>query len=322
MTLTETETGAESGATDIDSALSSIYDEGETAEQSAAPEPDAPAEQTLPPTEEDDTVYPVSWSPAMKEGFKAMPAEIKEYVLNREAQAAGIIGRVDGERRIGKQFTEMLKPYAAEFNDFKDGLPMNEMKDMMRGLHTLSKGDNQAKLNVIANLSRAYNVDLRPLFGERENTLDNSQNGGYDFSQVLSPLQQKMQSLEQFMNSFQAQQNSYIESVAEREAYSAINDTDNFPFLRELSEPTAALVESGYEIKDAYQMALAQSPAHFNKLINQRVEAELQKKQAALQAKTAKGKNLIGSFAPDNGGKSSPSADLDERLSAIFDAGA
>ncbi len=322
MTLNNENGESESG--DIDSALGAIFDEGETGEQSYSPDPEretgseAKGEAAPPPAENEP--YPNYWSPSMKDHFKTLPPEVKAYILETESKTSSIIGRVDNERRVGKQLNELLKPYAQEFNNFSNGLPMNEMRDMMRGLHTLAKGDNQAKINVIANLAKAYHVDLRAMLGG-QNEVDNYQDRGYDLSQVLSPLHQEVQGVKQFIESFKAQQHAYVESVAEQEAYSAINDTQQFPFLRELSDPIADLVEAGYEIAEAYQIAVARSPEHFDRLIAQRVEAELQKKQSAFGNRNLKSQNLINAFAPDNGGKSAPSADLDERLAAIFDAG-
>lgn len=240
---------------------------------------DAAAEEVTEPVAETEEVAPVpakpapgSWPKEMKERFGALPPEVQDYVLQREADVSRSINQYSTKAKAYDQLAGVLSPYEPMLK--ADGLEtVGVINGLMQTYYTLRNAAPQQKAAAIMQLAQQFGVDL----GHSE---DGQQpgNSAYD-PQVYD----KLARLEQ-----QLLQRQYAEQQAqEREVMTTIEQFKaNAPHFEAVQARMGALLANGAakDMQDAYDQACWANPEVRATLLQ-----EQEAKRRAEQAKVVTG---------------------------------
>jgi hypothetical protein len=101
---------------------------------------------------------PPSWRGPGKAAWANIPAEARTEILRREREAADMAGRMDGERRFGKEFAEIVRPHMETINKF--GItPQFAVQTLMANDRTMRTGTIQEKVSLAYRMLADYGLD-------------------------------------------------------------------------------------------------------------------------------------------------------------------
>ena len=200
---------------------------------------------------------PQSWSPADREAWKDLPANVKAQVHKREQEVTSILNESSEARNHMQGFNSMMQPYsgiwAAQNTD-----PISGIKNVLDMTATLQMGTPQQKANAAARVIREFGVDIKTLDGilvgrQQQNTQ----------SPEYQQLNQRFTQMEQHFNSQAQQRNSAEQVRLDTEVNAFLKENEFADDLRNEMADAMDLVEKrGQKIslKQAYDMALATRP--------------------------------------------------------------
>lgn len=244
---------------------------------------DAPAEEVAEPVAETEEVAPApvkpapgSWPKEMKERFGSLPAEVQDYVLQREADVSRSINQFSVKAKAYDQIAGVLSPYEPILR--ADGLePVGVINGLMQTYYQLRNGAPQQKAAALAQLADQFGVDL----GHTSQDGQQPGNSAYD-PQVYD----KLAKLEQAMLRRQ-----YAEQQAqEQEVYTTIEQfRANAPHFEAVKAHMGALLANGAakDMQDAYDQACWANPEVRATLLHEQ-EAKRRAEQAKVTAEAKK----------------------------------
>lgn len=126
--------------------------EGEPAPDAAEPEAAKP-----------DIAPPVGATPKVAEAWKDVPAEVKEFVKNRDQQVNRLLEETKANRTTANNFNNLVNGYKAVFAAEGVQDPMQGIQGLMNITAQLQSGNQQVKAERIAGLIKHYGVDIATL---------------------------------------------------------------------------------------------------------------------------------------------------------------
>lgn len=190
---------------------------------------------------------PRTWRKEMEAHWPKLPAEIHDYVHQREADVArGIQSYRDGH----EAWNSVLAPFKDVFAKNPNVKPQELFNNLMQSHLTLAYGDAQTKAAMFEQLKKAYGIGDPPAAGQPP-------------SVDLSPLEKRLSMLEGNLT-----QRAVQENLTKVEAFFA--DPKN-EFAKDLEEDILAIVKRGErDLAKAYDTAMWLNPKVREKIIAKR----------------------------------------------------
>jgi hypothetical protein len=281
----------------------------------AAPSPtDAPAVRP--------SKAPQSWKPAMREQFGKLPADMQAEIVRRETETGRVLNESASSRKFHQDFSQVIRPFEALIAG--SGVhPLRAVQNLMATAATLQTGTQTQKAHTLANIIKAYGVDIntldqvlsgqKPKEGQRQN------------EELLGMVRRELAPVREFMSrgtqqQQQEQQRIDYEAGQTLEQFSADPKNEYYEDLREDMADFLDMATSRgrvMSVKEAYDRAAASHP-EISKLVAKK--AALEKAQAnrgnvnrARRAASSQGNGSPGSI----GGNSPAPKNL---RSAIYQA--
>jgi hypothetical protein len=271
-------------------------------------------EQRQAPQQEVMTKAPNSWSPAQRERWKEVPADMRATILKREKEVEKTLSETDNVRRWAQDMAKVVNPHLGTIQAM-GSQPLPAIQSLLQTATQLYGGNSETKASIVAQLIWRYGVDIKTLDGILANkkmpngqpvSEQHTQRGPEAPPAWAQPLFGFMNEAQQVRQ--QAQQRMMQESAAEIEQAQS-----TLPFFEDVREDVADLMEAAYNrgrvltLQDAYKRAVALNP-EISKIVEQRNQASRQQKgnveRARRAASTIKGAPGGGQV----GGKGKPAS--------------
>ena len=248
----------------------------------------------------------------MREKWNALPREVQEEVLRREADSMRLIGSVGPKIRLADEVSQHIAPYAERIQ--AAGIsPSAFIGELFTSVKSLASGSMQEKAEVVANIVQSYGVDLR--------LLDQVLTGRISAPPEVVEARMQMARAQAMMQSHNALLEQQSGQAAQK-AIEAFGADPKHEFFADVRELMADLIDSGRAktLDDAYSAAIW---AHEDtrKILLQR-EAQTravgksQRAAAARRASSAVSGSPVGIPAS---GANAGAMSLRESLEAAFD---
>lgn len=283
---------------------------------------DAPIPSPAPPPGDR---APVSWKPAIREKWKALPAEVQQEVLRRERETDQVLNESAQARRMVSEFQQITSPYEMFFR--QEGVNALQATDnLMRTAAALRTSAPPQKAQLVADMIMQFGVDtnlLDQMLTARIQGGQGRQQPQYDPG-LAQLLDQRLQPIQQFMTEIQQrrmeQQNMTL-SQAQTELDMFLNDPAN-EFAQDVRQDMADLLELSarrgqtMSLQDAYSRATLAHP-QIGSIMTQRrlTQAASQQSEAAKRAKNASA-SLPSGGAPSQGDEEEQGDDIRSALVA------
>jgi hypothetical protein len=228
-----------------------------------APGPGSPATQPgAAPGEATPTPAPQSWSPAAREHWAQMPAQVQQEVYRREQEMQRFVNDTAGARQVAERFYQTVQPFLPTIQ--AEGVDaLTAVGNLMQFATRMRMGTPNEKATTIAALVKAYGVDV--------NALDSALVGqplpqdGNPQANVQAAVQQALQPIYQAAQ--QRQQRIQQEAAwGAQSEMSQFAQEPNHEFFGDLRSMMADLIEvaerQGHELslEDAYWRAAMLHP--------------------------------------------------------------
>lgn len=262
---------------------------------------------------------PVSWKPASREHWAALPAEVRSEVTRREQEIAQTLQRTATERKYANEIFDAITPF--EHHLRADGAThVQAVTHLMQMAHALRSGSVQQKASLIAELCFRYSVDLKTLDSALMYMIEHKKPMTDPVAQAV---QQELAPIREFMSKLQntqqaTRQQTTTQLQAEMETF--MNDPAN-EFAADVAMEMADLLDLAanrgqiLSLSDAYRRATMAHPQISQILIQrQHAQAAQRNGEAVQRARQA------AASAPDDGAPSQSSnteEDVDDMRSAI-----
>jgi hypothetical protein len=239
---------------------------GETVEDAPeVPETPGTPEVAAPETPEAPVVRaaPKSWAKETHEIWATLPPAAQEQIEKREKQILDGLGQYKGDADFGRSLRDVVTPFQPMLDAHKIDVP--KAVSYLLGAHQrLTYGSPESRLAAYQELGR--NLGL---------TAPDPNAPAPD--PRYQALEQKVTSLESTLTEKQQREHAAMRNqvVAEVEAFAA--DKENHPYFDELEGDIIAMLNAGFELKDAYDKAVWANPTTRAKEIA-RVQTEHEKK--------------------------------------------
>lgn len=307
--------------------LEEAFDKQETAEieakpetpeppastESAAPTPAAPpSPPETPPPVTTELKAPAQWKPAVREKWNALPREVQEEVLRREADSMRLIGSVGPKIRMADELSQQIEPFRENLE--RSGVsPSVFLSDVFTSVKSLAQGSMQEKAETVANIVQAYGIDLR--------TLDQVLTGRLTTPPEVTEARRLAQQARAVLQQQQAglQHQSALEA---EKAIAAFGADPKHEFLDDVRDLMADLIESGRAktLDDAYSAAIWAHEDTRKILLQREAQTRAQVKgQRAAAARRASSAVHGSPSAPAAAVQNNANLSLRESIEAAFD---
>lgn len=277
-----------------------------------------------PPQLEPGDKAPVSWKPALREHWAAIPKEVREEIRRREQQIEKTLNETGVMRKFATDFANMVAPYQHLIRS-QNSTPLQAVSNMMQTAAGLAQGNPQQKAEIIAQIMSNYGVDVQALDKILAQSY-NPQNAQFNAQQNgapppwAQPIFAWMQRAEQQQQQFETQQRQQ----ADRE----IEEMSSQPFFDDLRDDIADLMEIAAKrgkvlsLQDAYKKAVELDP-EISKLVKKTVIPQNQSnavsQAASTLARARRAAKTIAGAPRGEGGKSDKPKTRREMLSEAWD---
>lgn len=254
----------------------------QTREESSAPEPTGDASAASEPSSTEAPKAPAparkppqSWPAAARERFAALPAEVQEVVLKREAHIDHALKESAEQRKRDEAFQKVLQPFTPHLQAL--GVqPTQAVETMLRTDYALRTNPEPQKAHIFAQLMATYGVTVESL----ADAIDRTRAGQPPPQQATQqPQQFRDPRFDQLMSSLQQRQAAKLQQEVAEFSSSAEFYEDVREDMADHMEAAARRGQS-LSIKEAYDRACYANP-EIRTILTQR-----QSSQANAQAST------------------------------------
>lgn len=260
------------------------------------PDESKPEPEETEPDKKTEEKAPHSWSPANREQWGKLPAEVKAQITKRETEIEKAMRNTADSRRVAQQLAQTVEPYrqsmmAAGYRD-----PFQAIDTLFRAEATLRGGTQAEKARQVVDLIKQYGVDVQTLDAALTGQAPTQQQPGNDIEQLL---EQKLAPFQQFITAQQQREQMAKQAEVEK-AKQAVQQFEG-EFLSDVRMDMADIMDLAHKngrpmtIQEAYDRACALHP-EISKVIAQREEQKrLMGTTAAVEKKkTAANASLTG----------------------------
>lgn len=245
---------------------------GENAQAGAAAASAAPSIAATPPVaavaapapQAEATPAPVAWSPIVREHWGSLPPAVQQEIARREQAFTQAFREVAPMRELASAFQQAVQPHMMAIQ--AEGVdPITAVTNLMQIGSRLRFGTPSEKANTVAQIVKAYGVDIQALDGALVGAAPEPSQQGVNPNMVQQLVQQQLQPL--FQAAQQRQQQAEQQSA--QQAHSELQTFASDPkheFYGDLRLMMADMVEVSarqgvnLSLEDAYQRAAMLHP--------------------------------------------------------------
>tara|TARA_R110000868_G_scaffold147763_1_gene369362 strand:+ start:3051 stop:4043 length:993 start_codon:yes stop_codon:yes gene_type:complete len=193
----------------------------------------------------EDSPPPKSWAKETHEIWKTLTPDARKQVELREKQVLDGLSQYKEHNDFGKSMRDAFAPYKAMIQ--AQGVDEVKATQFLLNAHyKLSSGSPQERAAHFAQLAKSYNIDL-PQGQTEQQQIDPAVKSLQDeLGQIRSALTQREQAdLSAARNRVSSEVNAFAETA---------------PYFDEVADDTAAFIQSGNDLKTAYDKAVWANP--------------------------------------------------------------
>jgi hypothetical protein len=243
-----------------------------------------------------DLKAPVSWRPAAREQWAALPDGIKEEILKREEDVKKVNDgkAVDGQFR--SQFESAISPFRG-FIEANGGNPLASIRNLLSTAATLHGGTQSQKAELVKNIIKNFSVDIETL--DKVLAGEAPPKSSAQMPDISGLLNKELAPIREFIGSIQGGQQQRNQALV-----SEFFANPKFEFAHDLANEMADLMEvsarQGREmsLEQAYDKAVRLNP-EVSKVVGDR---ELISKKTTEQDDLKKKQLAASSVAGSPGG--------------------
>jgi len=297
-----------------DAAFEQATDETEaTGEEEAPAEEAAAADKEVEKSDASQLTAPRTWRSEAAAEFSKLPPVVQQEILKREEDIFKGIEAYKEDATFGKSMHNVLSPYLPVLKQYNIA-PESQVADMMKAHYTLAFGEPQAKLDLLRQVAKDYNIPLDTVSSEVNDFVDPQV---ADLQKQITHLQSQLTGQEQ-----QRQQARQAEVVANVEKFMA--DPANV-YANEVVDEMASLLSSGAEkdLKAAYDKAVWMNPVTRAKEIERQQAEKSETARLEAEAKAAKAKEATAANVrakAKSGRATAPTGSMEDTLAETLAA--
>ena len=250
---------------------------------------------------------PVSWTPAAREHWKGLPADLKAMISKREHDFALKIQETSQEASLARTFKEATRPYEHFFA--ADGIDaVAATKNLMQTAAGLRAGTPTQKAAIVREIIGTFGVDI----GMLDTMISGQQvaDTGQD-SHLEQMLSSKLAPVMKFMDTVQGRQAQYQQGIQETARNSIIDFANTHEFYEDLRLDMADITDLALKrgqklsLEDIYSRAIQMRP-DIKAIVDQRAAAQTSvpkmagKRRAAASVVGGPGTGARGAAVPTN----------------------
>jgi hypothetical protein len=302
----------------------------------AAPEvapvvPDQPAVATAQPNEAGAAAPiqpPAGMSPLAREHWAALPLVMQQEIQRREVDMQRFVNDTAQTRQVGDAFMHAIQPHMMAIQ--AEGVdPITAVTNLMSIGSRLRFGTPAEKANTVAQIVKAYGIDVRGLDGALDETLNGNRQqpqdtGGANPQYIQQLVQQQLAPIMQAAQQRQQAAAQQIEVSTRTTMEQFASDPKN-EFFNDLRGTMADMIEvaerQGYmlTLADAYQRAAMLHPEVSRVMLARQQGVNAQKLTAAARTAKAAAVSVRGSAPVGNPDAVEPSS-IRESIEAAIES--
>lgn len=235
---------------------------GEQVEQTpadSAVEKTPPAQESEAKPEENSTEVqatgaPSTWTKEALAEWAAIPPRAQQEILKREEDALRGITQYKSRAEVGDRYESVVAPYKPVL-DAAQIDPVQLFQSFAANHYLLSRGSEDQKLELAANMIQGYGIDFAKLV---------------DFvgTRIIEPVDPKIAELESRLAKFESAETQRQTQEAEASQTALLTEVDNFvkdpnhPFAAELLDDMTAIFSAklANTLEEAYEKAVYANP--------------------------------------------------------------
>jgi len=324
------ESGDTGGTFDMNGALDSIssdlfgssehdetpVDNGEPAEDDAPSADETKPVEAAKPTEPTVRQAPQSWKKEMHEKYADLPADVQDYIIEREEQMRAGLEKDRGDANLGRVMRDVMTPFREHIRSQGVDEP-RAVQYLLTAHYKLSTAPIAERTAMLHSLAKDYGIELTAApAGEQPAQLD----------PALKALKDELDGIKTHLN---AGQQAAMRDAKERVSkdVDAFASDPSHPYFDEVSTEIVAFLQAGHELKDAYEKAVWANPVTRQKEIarlqqetertaREKAEAEAEAARKAA-SNTVRGRNTQRTPTETKGSMKDLDASMRETLREI-----
>lgn len=258
--------------------------------QTAPPKAQVPGQPSATPTPgqpaaaEEPLKAPSQWKATVRDKWAALPREVQEEVIRREGDMMRTIGSVGHKVAFANEVSQHFEPFVQRLQE--NGVsPGQFMGEVFGSIRTLATGTPGERADVVANIIRAYNVDV--------NTLDAALTRMIQTPAEVHQARQVTERAQRVISHVEARREQEQNQQRANEANQALTTFAADPkheFFEDVRDVMADLIQSGHckDLESAYQAAIWATPDTRQILLQRDAQARATTRhQRATQARHA-----------------------------------
>lgn len=273
--------------------------------ESYTPEVTAPEDTSVPKTA---IKAPQSWKPALREKFAALPPDVQAEVMRREGDVNRALSESANSRKFHQDFSQVIRPFEALIAG--SGVhPLQAVRNLMTTAATLQTGTQAQRASTVANIIKAYGVDIATLDAVLSNQKVPQKSQQADLSQQIE--RAVSQRLEPFTRQQQEAERKLNETA--QATVEEMGTKPEFEYFEDLREEMADLLDLAAQrgrvlsMEDAYKKAAALHPEISKLVAKKEAAAKLQQNKGNInRARRAAASQPNGSPAAPGSARSTP----------------
>lgn len=265
-----------------------------------------------------ETGAPKTWTKEALEEWAKVPPRAQQEIIKREEDFLRGITQYREAADLGVKYSKVVEPYApilaAENID-----PVGLFQSFAANHYLLSRGTEEQKIELAANMLQGYGIPLEPLVNYLAN------NGGIKQSDPeVEALRKEVHEIKTGISSRTERENSVAKATIDKEIEAFAADPAH-PYFDEVAGDIGKLFESGMAstLAEAYEKAVYANPAtrakEIDRLTTERTSAR-EKEENERKAKRAKSQadQVKSGQKPKDG--TVPKGTMDDTLRETMDA--
>ncbi|OGT54250.1 MAG: hypothetical protein A3E01_00235 [Gammaproteobacteria bacterium RIFCSPHIGHO2_12_FULL_63_22] len=211
---------------------------------------DDPAGTTKPEDADAPTVRaaPQSWKKEMHEKFATLPADVQEYIEQREGQMRDGLEKDRGDANLGRTMRDIMTPYRPMLQAQGVDEP-RAVQFLLNAHYKLSNGDAAAKAAYFGTLAQQYGVDLSTVQPDGQQQVD----------PAIKALQDELNGVKAHLTAGQQAAFNEAKTRVSRDVEAFAADASH-TYFDEVSNEIIAFLHQGLDLKDAYDRAVWANP--------------------------------------------------------------
>lgn len=264
---------------------------------------------------------PVAWSPVVREHWAALPPAVQQEIARREQAFTQAFREVAPQREIAHRFQQAIQPHMMAIQ--AEGVdPITAVTNLMQIGSRLRFGTPAEKANTVAQIVKAYGVDIGGLDSALVGVAPQPGQNGIDPGMVQQLVQQQLQPIFQAAQQRQAEaaQQASTQTASEIEAFAADPKHEFFQDVRTAMADAIEMADrQGWKIdlKTAYDRACMLHPEVSQVIMARRSGVNAQAMTAAARKAKGAAVSVKGSAPVGNPEGREPSSVRDSIEAAI-----